>query len=113
MTDHRLLIVPAAVREAVNAALEADGRGPDNFSVPLVTKTSDSKEPTHYCCAVPGYMAEEFEPHVAAVLAKANQGKPAQERVAKVERADTLDGGFAERVLAEAGMRLVEVQERV
>jgi hypothetical protein len=47
-----VIIVPAAEREAVNAALEAEGYGPGNLSVPMrgTVRVESEEQATHYGC---------------------------------------------------------------
>ena len=59
MSHSIVIIVPNALREAVNEAAEENGHGPNNMSVPL---SSNGTEPaTHYGCrtwASDGFLAE-------------------------------------------------------
>jgi hypothetical protein len=47
-----VIIVPAAEREAVNAALELEGYGPGNLSVPMrgTVRVESEEQATHYGC---------------------------------------------------------------
>jgi hypothetical protein len=47
-----VIIVPAAEREAVNAALELEGYGPSNLSVPMrgTVRVESEEQATHYGC---------------------------------------------------------------
>jgi hypothetical protein len=47
-----VIIVPAEQREAVNAALEAEGYGPGNLSVPMrgTVRVESEEQATHYGC---------------------------------------------------------------
>jgi hypothetical protein len=47
-----VIIVPAAQREAVNAALELEGYGPGNLSVPMrgTVRVESEEQATHYGC---------------------------------------------------------------
>jgi hypothetical protein len=47
-----VIIVPAAEREAVNAALELEGYGPGNLSVPMrgTVRVESDEQATHYGC---------------------------------------------------------------
>ena len=59
MSHSIVIIVPTALREAVNGTAEDNGHGPNNMSVPL---SSNGTEPaTHYGCrawASDGFLAE-------------------------------------------------------
>lgn len=72
MIPTQLLIVPAAVRDAANAELEALGLGPNNLCVPLVgTAAKDDAAPTHYWCeAVFKEGDRDYTAQVAAIVAK-------------------------------------------